>query len=62
MTSARQQGGLRPVRIRPKVPKADYTDEISQEAFEELRSKVADLNDPKRKRTVVSTIGWPDCE
>ncbi len=59
MNSTRQKGGLRPVAIRPEIPRADYHDEISPEAFEKLKDEVADINDPKRKRTRISGFDWP---
>lgn len=58
MHGARQKDGLRPVRVRPEIPKTDYYDEISGEAFQKLRQSVADLNDPKRKRTRISGFDW----
>ena len=62
MNGTKRSAGRKPVRIRPEVPRADYTDDISDKAFEKLRESVADLNDPKHKRRVVSSIGWPSDE
>lgn len=59
MNNARQKGGLRPVAIRPAIPRADYHDEISPEQFEKLRKAVADINDPRFKRTRISGFDWP---
>jgi hypothetical protein len=58
MTNA-LKSGVRPVAIRPDIPKADYMDEVSDEAFEKLRNAVQDLNDPKRPKKIIGSIGWP---
>jgi hypothetical protein len=59
MNDARPRGGRKPVRIRPNIPPADYTDEISPEAFQKLRAEVADLNAPDRKRTIIAGMDIP---
>lgn len=57
MNGARPKGGMRPVYIRPEIPKADYHDEISSEAFEKLRKSVEGISGIKRTR--ISGFDWP---
>ena len=57
MNGARPKGGMRPVSIRPEIPKADYHDEISPEAFEKLRKSVEKVAGAKRTR--ISGFDWP---
>ncbi len=59
MSGARPKGGIRPVSIRPEIPKADYLDEISDEAFAKLRDAVKDINSKDHKRTRISGFDWP---
>ena len=59
MNGARHKGGLRPVAIRPEIPKSDYLDEISDEQFAKLRDAVKDLNSKDHKRTRISGFDWP---
>ena len=59
MNGTRPKGGMRPVAIRPEIPKADYQDEISPDAFEKLREAVKDINDPNRPKTRISGFDWP---
>jgi hypothetical protein len=57
MNGARPKGGMRPVSIRPEIPKADYHDEISAEDFEKLRKAVEGVSAAKRTR--ISGFDWP---
>jgi|GEM_PF-5954459 len=57
MNGARPKGGMRPVSIRPEIPKADYHDEISHEAFEKLRKSVESIDTSKKNR--ISGFDWP---
>ncbi|MGL4966119.1 MAG: hypothetical protein ACRC67_33170 [Inquilinus sp.] len=41
---------------RPEPEPADYRDEISDQAFAKLKETLAEENDPKRKRRIVSCI------
>ncbi len=57
MNGARLKGGMRPVSIRPEIPKADYQDEISPEAFEKLKEAVKPIGAAKKTR--ISGFDWP---
>lgn len=57
MNGARLKGGTRPVSIRPEIPKADYQDEISPEAFEKLKESVKSIGAAKKTR--ISGFDWP---
>ena len=54
MNSARQRIGSKGAAPRPKIPKCDYSDELSPEAFEKLKKLVKDFNGPDHKRTRVN--------
>jgi len=54
MTGAPKTAGRKPVRVRPEVPRADYSDEVSAAAMKKLRAAVAEENDPKRKRVLIA--------
>lgn len=56
MTKALRAHGRQSIAARPDVPVADYHDEISDDNFRKIQEAVADLNDPKRKRHLVSSV------
>ena len=60
MNGIRRKDGRKPVAIRPDVVPLDYYDEISDEAFANLKALVKEQNDPAHKRVLVDGIDWPD--
>jgi hypothetical protein len=56
MTQARRAHGRQSIAPRPEVPVVDYHHEISEANFRKIQEAVADLNDPKRKRHLVSSV------
>jgi hypothetical protein len=56
MTQARRAYGRQSIAPRPDVPVVEYHHEISEANFQKIKEAVADLNDPKRKRHLVSSV------
>lgn len=56
MTQVRRAVGRQSIAARPDVPVADYHDEISEANFHKIRDAVAEINDPKRKRHMISSV------
>lgn len=56
MTQVRRAHGRQSIAPRPDVPAMDYHHEISDANFAKIKESVADLNDPKRKRHLVSSV------
>ena len=56
MNQVRRSTGRQALAARPDVPAADYHDEITDADFEKIKQSVADINDPKRRRHLVSSV------
>ena len=60
MSDARRALGRKPSGPRPAIPPADYKDEISDANWTKIKERVADLNDPAHKRTLVAGVDLGD--
>lgn len=56
MTQVRRADGRQSIAPRPAVPVVDYHHEISDANFQKIKEAVAEINDPKRKRHLVSSV------
>jgi len=56
MNQVRRSAGRQAIAARPDVPAADYHDEISDANFQKIKEAVSDINDPARKRHLVSSV------